>query len=137
MALTKKTATDEHTEVKPAKPKKTSTKLPAIQGELNLNAKKSNASSATTETRKSTNTQIVIKCDVGFHNHVTIRGNGANLSWEKGQPLKNVKHDEWLWETDAPFANAEFKVLLNDKTYEQGNNHHLKCGSQLEYTPHF
>lgn len=82
-------------------------------------------------------TRIIIKYDVGFNNQLHIRGKGANLNWEKGQLLKNVKADEWMWETDAHFSQCEFKVLINDANYETGENHLLNCGSSVIYTPHF
>jgi hypothetical protein len=90
-----------------------------------------------TSAGKGTKTRITIKYDVGFNNSLYIRGKGANLSWDRGIPLKNVKHDEWVWETDAAFPNGEFKVLINDRTYETGNNHPLNCGATIQYSPHF
>lgn len=82
-------------------------------------------------------TRITIKYDTGFSNQIYVRGKGANLSWEKGQPLKNTKSDEWVWETDAQFTQCEFKVLINDRVYENGDNHLLNAGATLLYTPHF
>lgn len=82
-------------------------------------------------------TKITIKYDVGFNNIVYIRGEGADLSWKKGKPLKNVKADEWVWESDKPFSQMEFKVLINDEKYEAGENHHLAGGSTISYTPSF
>lgn len=82
-------------------------------------------------------TRITIKYDVGFANQLFIRGEGAGLSWDKGSPLKNVKADEWVWETTNPFTEAKFKVLVNDKAYEKGENHSLRCGASLSYTPQF
>ncbi|WP_068466889.1 hypothetical protein [Candidatus Protochlamydia phocaeensis] len=82
-------------------------------------------------------TRLTIKYDVGYNNQLYIRGKGANLNWEKGQPLKNVKADEWTWETDQHFSQCEFKILINDRTYEQGDNHLINCGASMTYTPHF
>lgn len=82
-------------------------------------------------------THITIKYDVGFPNQLTIRGKGANLNWDKGQPLKNVRNDEWIWETETPFSHCEFKVLINDRQFETGENHHLTQGASVIYTPHF
>lgn len=90
-----------------------------------------------TEIKKSGKTRVTIKYDVGFNNSLYIRGKGANLNWEKGISLKNVKSDEWIWETDLPFTTAEFKVLVNDKHYEIGSNHILTCGTISQYTPKF
>lgn len=86
---------------------------------------------------KAVKTRLTIKHDCGFHNHLTIRGSGANLSWHKGIPLKNVHADEWVFETDLPFARCEFKVLINDQIYESGMNRILVYGSNTHYTPHF
>lgn len=82
-------------------------------------------------------TRVTIKFDVGFPNQLYIRGKGANLSWDKGQPLLNIKADEWLWETEAPFTQCEFKILINDRVYENGENHQIHSGSSIVYTPHF
>mgnify|MGYP000656202319 CR=1 FL=1 len=90
-----------------------------------------------TEEKKGPKTRIIIKYDVGFSNEIFLRGKGANLSWDKGIPLKNIKNDEWLWETDVPFTHCEFKVLINDHHYEVGENHKLSCGAHIHYTPKF
>lgn len=82
-------------------------------------------------------TRITIKYDAGYPNQLFIRGQGANLSWDKGQPLANIKTDEWIWETDAHFNHCEFKVLINDTTYETGDNHQLNPGASLLYKPQF
>lgn len=83
-------------------------------------------------------TIITIKYDVGFGNHITIRGHGiAGLSWDKGLPLKNISANEWVFETNATFIQAEIKVLINDRQFEIGPNHALRCGACLRYTPKF
>jgi hypothetical protein len=82
-------------------------------------------------------TRITVKYDIGFGNELFLRGHGSALSWDKGIRMKNVKHDEWIWETHRRFSNCEFKVLINDQQYECGENHALHCGHQIQYTPHF
>ena len=82
-------------------------------------------------------TRIIIKYDVGFPNSIFIRGKGANLNWDKGLELKNIKTDEWIWESETPFSTCEFKVLINDQFYEQGENHLLDCGASIQYSPKF
>lgn len=86
---------------------------------------------------KGPKTRIVIRYDVGFNNLITIRGKGAGLNWERGLSLKNTKNDEWVWETETPFTTGEFKVLINDTQYELGENHTLRCGAAIQYTPKF
>lgn len=100
-----------------------------------LNSISNNSSSI--GSKKGTKTKIVVKYDVGFSNSLFIRGNGAGLSWTKGIPLKNIKADEWVWESDSPFATAEFKVLINDIKYEEGANRLLTCGTTFQYIPRF
>ncbi len=90
-----------------------------------------------TDKKAHSKTRITVKYDVGFSNQLYIRGKGANLSWDKGQSMKNTKSDEWVWETEAHFTQCEFKVLLNDQNYEAGDNHSVKEGSCFVYTPHF
>ena len=82
-------------------------------------------------------TTIRVKYDCGFPNNLFIRGVGAGLTWEKGLPLKNTKPNEWIWEAKEPFTLCEFKILLNDRTYERGDNHLLAHGEDLSYTPIF
>lgn len=89
------------------------------------------------EPTKGPKTRIVVKYDVGFNNFLSIRGKGAGLTWDKGIPLKNLKNDEWVWETGVSFNTGEFKVLINDIQYETGENNTLKCGATVQYTPHF
>lgn len=89
------------------------------------------------EKKGSAKTRITVKYDIGFSNQLYIRGQGGNLSWSKGEPFKNIKADEWVWETDASFTQCEFKVLINDRIYESGDNHILKHGTTLLYTPNF
>lgn len=91
----------------------------------------------TPEKKGNVRTRITVKYDVGFSNQLYIRGKGGNLTWNKGEPFKNVKADEWVWETEASFTQCEFKVLINDRIYENGDNHVINHGATLLYTPHF
>lgn len=82
-------------------------------------------------------TKLTIRFDCGFNNQLYIRGSGANLNWNKGIPLKNIKHDEWEWVLDNRYPNCEFKILINDKQYEAGENHHLHRGHPFQHSPRF
>ena len=81
--------------------------------------------------------RITINLNCGFGNTLHLRGEGAGLSWERGIPLKNINADTWIWETDRPFTQCSFKVLLNDRNYETGENHVLKQNGQVSYVPQF
>lgn len=94
--------------------------------------------SSKTSSSTSNITKIIIKYDVGFGNTLYLRGHGFHgLSWDKGVALKNIRSNEWLLEITTSFIQAEFKVLINDKVYETGPNHTIKCGSSIQYSPHF
>lgn len=83
-------------------------------------------------------TRIIVQYDVGLNNSLFLRGQGlTNLSWDKGLELKNIKPDEWIWETDKPFSNCEFKVLINDNIYEIGENHSVIKGESIRINPKF
>lgn len=66
-----------------------------------------------------------------------LRGEGPGLDWTRGTKLKAQEADEWIWETDEPFQTGEFKVLINDKTYELGSNHRLYPGASIRINPKF
>ena len=83
-------------------------------------------------------TRVTVRCNCGFHNNLFIRGEGVpGLTWQRGLPMKCIKADEWVWETDKPFHKAQFKILVNDAQYEQGNNHNLDCGKICTVAPRF
>lgn len=94
-------------------------------------------SSANTQKQMPSKSRITIKYNAGFPNQLFIRGKGANLNWEKGQLLQNTKPDEWIWETEIAFQHCEFKILINDQVYENGENHLLNSGATLHYSPSF
>lgn len=99
--------------------------------------KAKNASPVAPTARKGT-TKIVVKCNCGFPNSLYLRGEGIpGVNWEKGIRMQCVKADEWVWETDKPFAEAQFKILLNDAKYETGENHSIQCGKSLTFVPKF
>jgi hypothetical protein len=81
--------------------------------------------------------RVTVKYDVGFNNSLYIRGKGSGLSWEKGALMKNLGADTWVWEVEGPVKDLEFKVLINDQTYEEGENHRLNHGKALQYSPKF
>lgn len=83
-------------------------------------------------------TKIVAHFDCGFPNTLFIRGEGiSTLNWDKGSPMKNVGANEWVWESDRPFSTMQFKLLINDSWYEQGNNHSIAYGQTVDFSPKF
>jgi hypothetical protein len=81
-------------------------------------------------------TRIVVQ--IQTNDSIYLRGEGlSGLSWDKGVVLKHTKPDEWVFETDQPFTSGEFKVLVNDATYELGENHPLYPGASIRINPKF
>lgn len=105
--------------------------------ELKAHQQESIQATQTEKKKGASITRVIVKYDVGFGNALYIRGKGANLNWDRGIMLRNVKPNEWHWETDLPFNACEFKVLINDNEYEVGDNHPLTAGSSIQYTPRF
>lgn len=101
------------------------------------NDAKQEAAATSSKPQKKQKTSVTIHYDVGFGNALYLRGRGANLSWDKGVMLRNISNDEWIWETDTLFNNCEFKALINDNEYECGENHLIKSGEIIQYTPEF
>ena len=81
-------------------------------------------------------TTIEASIDVGFGNHLFVRGQGAGLSWERGTPLACVDGQTWRW--SAPTSeNLTFKLLLNDKVWAQGEDIVVTPGKSIGVAPRF
>ena len=82
-------------------------------------------------------TTIVAAVDVGFGNHLTLRGTGPGLSWETGLPLECVADDRWsitLPETSQPIV---CKFLRNDSDWCAGEDYTVLPGSSVVLSPTF
>jgi len=82
-------------------------------------------------------TTIVAKIDVGFGNSLSLRGEGAGLSWEKGIVMGCAASDEWVWSSDSVTAPIEFKVLINDEIWADGANGVVEPGDRIVIEPEF
>lgn len=82
-------------------------------------------------------TKIDAKIDVGFGNALFIRGQGAGLSWDKGQPLACLDGITWRWTSASPAEPVEFKLLLNDQIWAAGENLKVQPGQELQIVPSF
>lgn len=82
-------------------------------------------------------TTIVAAIDVGFGNHLTLRGVGPGLSWDSGVPLECTADDRWtitLPETAQPIV---CKFLLNDTAWCAGEDYTVLPGSSVVLSPVF
>ena len=79
---------------------------------------------------------IEAKIDVGFGNNLFVRGQGAGLSWERGVQLENV--DSKTWRIAVPARDKlQFKLLINDSIWAQGEDVVAAPGKKIEVTPAF
>jgi hypothetical protein len=81
-------------------------------------------------------TTIDVKLDVGFGNAVYLRGEGGDLTWERGLPLVCVDAQTWRWSglVQKPIT---FKLLINDKIWSAGNDLQIAPGQKMEVAPAF
>ena len=79
---------------------------------------------------------IEAKINVGFGNKLFVRGQGAGLSWDHGIPLECV--DSQTWRLTVPAKDKlQFKLLLNDSVWAQGEDVVAAPGKKVEVTPAF
>lgn len=81
-------------------------------------------------------TTIEAQVDIGFGNSLFVRGQGAGLSWDQGIPLTNV--DSKTWRLTVPAADKlQFKLLINDSLWAQGEDVVVAPGKSVQLTPTF
>lgn len=82
-------------------------------------------------------TTIVAAVDVGFGNHLTLRGQGPGLSWEVGVPLECIGDDRWSITLPEVSQPVVCKFLLNDQTWCAGEDYIVLPGSTVVLSPLF
>ncbi len=82
-------------------------------------------------------TTVTARVDVGFGNSLYIRGEGAGLSWDKGVLLENVSPYEWTWTSTKAKSDIEFKFLINDELWAEGEDLTVSAGGTSISTPVF
>lgn len=87
--------------------------------------------------KKVQQTSIIARVDVGFGNHLYVRGEGAGLSWEKGTALENTSPYEWALKTTKSKSSVTFKFLINDEIWAEGENLTVAAGSASISSPTF
>ncbi len=80
---------------------------------------------------------VAARIDVGLGNALFIRGEGAGLSWERGQRMTCVEPAKWVWLAKQAECRAVFKLLLNDESWAHGDNMVGEPGRAIEVTPRF
>lgn len=82
-------------------------------------------------------TFISAQIDIGFGNHLTLRGEGPGLSWDKGLVMDNVGHSLWTSSISKAAKPVTFKVLVNDLTWSTGPDFVVEPGQSITVYPTF
>ncbi len=87
--------------------------------------------------REAPATFISARVDVGFGNHLYVRGEGPGLSWDHGVAMDCTAADCWAATLKGASAPVVFKVLINDETWSTGNDYVVEPGQSVTITPRF
>ncbi len=82
-------------------------------------------------------TRVVAHIDVGFGHGLSVRGDAEPLSWERGWWAWPAAGDRWelvLTEVDAAFA---YKTLVDDTSWQVGDDAEGEVGVDNEVSPSF
>ncbi|MFN0129490.1 MAG: hypothetical protein ACKV19_22720 [Verrucomicrobiales bacterium] len=82
-------------------------------------------------------TVVAARVDIGFGNHLFLRGTGPGLNWDIGVPMVNVGSDLWTIDLMGATAPIVCKFLINDECWSAGPDYVVDPGAQLEVTPLF
>jgi hypothetical protein len=120
---------------KPAAAKTSAAKAPAVKAP----AKKSAVSAARKKsvTVEPPATFISARADIGFGNHLYVRGEGPGLSWDHGIAMDCVAADLWSSTVKGATGPVTFKVLVNDISWSTGNDYVVEPGQSVTIVPTF
>ena len=93
--------------------------------------------SATVVVRAPVFTTITARIDIGFGNALYLRGEGADLSWDRGTLMNCIADNCWSLELPATTRPVIFKFLVNDLSWSAGQDYVVASGDTLAITPTF
>ena len=82
-------------------------------------------------------TIIFAKIDIGFGNHLYIRGEGQSLSWDHGIAMDCVGNGLWTTTIKDAAIPVVFKLLVNDLSWSTGSDFVAEPGQSLTVEPTF
>lgn len=82
-------------------------------------------------------THITAKADPGPGHFISVRGDKAPLAWDIGFPMRRLSPSEHVFVTTELAGDFEFKVLVDDATWQTGANVPGKAGMANVVTPVF
>jgi hypothetical protein len=123
-----------------AAPKTAITKTPAAKAKAP--AKKAVAAPSPVRRKDSVQreapaTFISAHVDIGFGNHLYVRGEGPGLTWDHGVAMDCIAADGWAHTLKGATAPVVFKVLINDEKWCTGNDYVVEPGQSVTISPAF
>jgi hypothetical protein len=82
-------------------------------------------------------TIIFAKIDIGFGNHLYIRGEGPSMSWDHGAAMDCVGTGLWTTTIKNAAIPVVFKLLVNDLSWSTGPDFVAEPGQSLTIDPSF
>ena len=82
-------------------------------------------------------TTITAHIDIGFGNALYLRGEGADLSWDRGTLMNCVADNCWSLPLPESGRPVIFKFLVNDLSWSAGQDYTVASGDTLATTPTF
>lgn len=84
-------------------------------------------------------TTIRVHHNAGLGNSIFVRGDEYPLWWNQGRGAHNEGSNLWTWKTERiPAGEAfEFKALINDSQWSNGNNYVGTGGQTIDIYPNF
>jgi hypothetical protein len=82
-------------------------------------------------------TIIFAKIDIGFGNHLYIRGEGPGMSWDHGMAMDCVGTGLWTTSVKNAATPVVFKLLVNDLSWSTGPDFVAEPGQSLTIDPSF
>jgi hypothetical protein len=82
-------------------------------------------------------TFISAKIDIGFGNHLYVRGDGPGLSWDHGLAMDCVGAGLWTVTIKDAATPVVFKLLVNDLSWSAGEDYVAEPGQSLTVAPAF
>jgi hypothetical protein len=128
--ITKKTS-------EPTAPIKAAVKAPAKKTVSQVKKPVSPAKARNLVSSEPPATFISAKIDIGFGNHLYIRGEAPGLSWDHGTAMDCVGSDLWTITINHATAPVLFKLLVNDLTWSAGEDFVAQPGQSFTFTPSF
>jgi len=82
-------------------------------------------------------TTITALIDIGFSHALFIRGEGPGLSWDQGAAMESVSDDKWQITLAKSARPVIFKFLVDDLSWNVGDDYTIAPGTSLTLTPVF